>query len=62
MTIQELNKLYDDICHKVVEVKFMEKEILDMVTLMFEELYTIKFKENVVNYINPKKDFIKKED
>ena len=47
LTIQEASKLYDDICHKIVEIKFMQQEIYDMATRMFEELYTLKYKENV---------------
>ena len=46
LTIQETSKIYDDICHKIVEIKFMQQEIYDMATRMFEELYTHKIKEN----------------
>ena len=46
LSIQETSKLYDDICHKIVEIKFMQQEVYDLVTRMFEELYTLKYKEN----------------
>lgn len=49
MDISELNKLYDDICHKLVDAKFLNQEIYDLTTRMFEELYTLKFKDNIKN-------------
>ena len=46
LSIQEVSKLYDDICHKIVEIKFMHEEVYNLATRMFEELYTLKYKEN----------------
>ena len=42
MNMQDLNKLYDDLCHKIVEIKFIQQEIYNMATLIYEELYIIK--------------------
>ena len=46
MTLQELNKLYDDLCHRIVEIKFIQQEIYNLATTLFEEISTIKYKDS----------------
>lgn len=52
MTIPEISKTYDDLCHKIVESKFIQQEIYDMATKLWEELYSLKLKENLFNKLN----------
>ena len=47
MTLQEINKLYDDLCEKTIKVKFLNKEIFDGMTKLFEEVYLMKLREKI---------------
>jgi hypothetical protein len=51
MTIEELNKLYNDALVKIVDIKFTLEELGHLVTQMNEELYLIKHREKIPRWL-----------
>ena len=62
MTLQEISRTYDDLCRKIVESKFMQQEIYDMATKLYEELYTLKLKERTEEKLNAKTPVLQPQD